>query len=82
MVKIIPTTKVQQQIGSISAYIGSTAYIVTNRGEGRIIMLPYFDGCDEWMADYMEDYEMAMNREALEKKYKESLKSGESDLVI
>ena len=34
------------------------------------------------MADYMEDYEMAMNREALEKKYKESLKSGESDLVI
>ena len=82
MVKIIPTTKVQQQIGSISASIGSTAYIVTNRGEGRIIMLPYFDGCDEWMADYMEDYEMAINREALEKKYKESLKSGESDLVI
>lgn len=82
MVKIIPTTKLQQNIGSISATIGDTAYIVTNRGEGRIVMLPYFDGCDEMFADYMEDFQMAKNRKALVAKYKESLKSGKSDLII
>ena len=82
MVKIIPTTRLQQSLGAISATIGDTVYVVTNRGEGRIVMLPYFDGCDEMFADYMEDYQMAMNKEALDAKYKKSLESGESDLII
>lgn len=82
MFKIISTTKVQQQIGSISASVGEQAYIVTNRGEGRIVMLPYFDGCDENIQEYIEDYEMSKNREELKKRYKKSENSGRSSLAI
>lgn len=82
MTSIITTTQVQQNIGKITGSIGLTTYIVTNRGEGKIVMLPYFDGCDEKIAEYMEDYEMAKNRGRLIKKYKKSFKSGESDLVV
>lgn len=82
MTHIITTTHVQQKIGQISAFIGEKSYIVTNRGEGKIVMLPYFDGCDEDILEYMEDYEMAKNREVLQKRYQKSAKSGKSSLVI
>lgn len=82
MYKIITTTQVQQRIGEITGNIDKNSYIVTNRGEGRIVMLPYFDGCDEFISDYMEDYEMYKNKEKLEKEFKQSKKSGRSDLVI
>ncbi|MEK7528763.1 MAG: hypothetical protein AAB592_03270 [Patescibacteria group bacterium] len=82
MTKIITTTHVQQKIGQLSEEITETNFIVTNRGEGKIVMLPYFDGCDENIDDYMEDFEMAKNKEALEARYKESIKSGKSSLVI
>ena len=82
MTHIITTTQVQQKIGHISDTIQTTAYIVTNRGEGRIVMLPYFDGCDEQIEEYMENYEMSLNKETLMKKWDASAKSGASDLVI
>lgn len=82
MTKIITTTQVQQKIGELSNNIVQTTYIVTNRGEGKIVMLPYFDGCDESVIDYMEDYEMAANKENLQARYKTSAKSGKSSLVI
>lgn len=82
MSTIITTTQLQQKIGEITANIDKKSYIVTNRGQGKIILLPYFDGCDELVEDYMEDFEIMLNKEKLEKKWQESLNSGESDLVI
>jgi len=82
MTSIITTTEVQQKIGQISANIAHKNYIVTNRGKAKIVMLPYFDGCDRLLEDYLEDYEIFMNREIIEKKLQESRDSGVSDLVI
>lgn len=82
MTKIITTTQVQQKIGELSQTISETNFIVTNRGEGRIVMLPYFDGCDENIADYMEDFEMMKNQEVLKTRYKKSSQSGKSSLIV
>lgn len=82
MIHIITTTQVQQKIGQISDSIGEKSYIVTNRGEGRMILLPYYDGCDDFIDDYMEDYEIMKNKDKLTKKYQESRDSGLSNLVI
>lgn len=82
MTKIITTTQVQQKIGELSKSIKTINYIVTNRGAGSIVMLPYFDGCDENISEYMEDFEMMKNQETLKKKYKKSEKSGKGSLAI
>ncbi len=82
MPSIITTSQVQQKIGEITANIGKKSYIVTNRGEGKMIILPYFDGCDKWMDDYMEDYEMYMNQDKIRKDLEESEASGISDFKI
>jgi hypothetical protein len=82
MIHIITTTQVQQKIGQISDSIGEKSYIVTNRGQGRMILLPYYDGCNEFIDDYMEDFEMMKNKEKLQRSYQESHDSGPSSLVI
>lgn len=82
MNKIITSTEVQKEIGKLSKNIGEETYVVTVHGKGRIVMLPYFDGCDEHMSEYMEDYEMMKNREKLVNRYKESSESGLSNLKI
>lgn len=82
MTKIVTTSHVQKKIGEISATIEETGFIVTNRGEGKIVMLPYFDGCDENIAEYIEDFEMFKNHKKLKEKYAASLKSGKSSLTV
>ena len=82
MTKIITTTQVQKKIGQLSQEIMVTNYIVTNRGTGKIVMLPYFDGCDENIAEYMEHFEMMKNREKLRERYKKSSKSGKGSLWL
>lgn len=82
MATIITTSQVQQKIGEIAANIGKKHYIVTNRGLGRMVILPYFDGCQDLINEYIEDYEMQLNKDKLEAELKASLKSGPSDLVI
>lgn len=82
MSTIITTTQLQQKIGEIAANIAKKSYIVTNRGEGRMIVLPYFDGCDKFIEDYMEDFEMKANKDKLIQEFKDSIKSGDSELVI
>lgn len=82
MVKIVTTSEVQKKIGQISGNISMESYIVTSHGKGKIVMLPYFDGCDENLAEYMEDFEMMKNKDSLKKRYKKSSDSGASDLVI
>lgn len=82
MPHLITTTKLQQQIGKISHSIQEQSYIVTNHGEGKIVLLPYFEGCDEPISDYMEDFEMSQNASALRKQYRQSAHSGKSHLVV
>ncbi|MFA6475163.1 MAG: hypothetical protein WCV88_03065 [Patescibacteria group bacterium] len=82
MTSIITTTEVQQRIGTISTAIADKSYIVTNHGKGRIVMLPYFDGCDDTISDYLEDFAMNKNAEKLQRRYQQSAKSGLSSLVI
>lgn len=82
MSTIITTSQLQKNIGEVTSKIGEKSYIVTNRGEGKMIILPYYDGCDKIIDEYMEDFEMYCNREKLIEKAKKSLESGESDFVI
>lgn len=82
MTKIVTTTELQQHIGKISSSVQDVVYIVTRRGLGNIVLLPYFDGCDDTISEYIENYEMAMNKKMLKKKYSKSLRSGKSSLVI
>lgn len=82
MPHIITTTQMQQKIGHVSDTVRQGAYIVTNRGEAKMVILPYYDGCDEAVEDYMEDYEILKNKEKLQKEMHESMKSGRSDFSI
>lgn len=82
MPNIITTTQVQQSIGTISNSITEQSYIVTNRGKGKIVMLPYFEGCDDTVADYLEDFAMVKNAKTLQQRYQKAAKSGRSRLVI
>ena len=80
--KIISTTYAQRHIGDISDSVADFQYIVTKGGAGKVVMLPYFDGCDENIREYTEDYEMYKNAPKLIQQFKESHESGHSDLVI
>ncbi|MCC7432786.1 hypothetical protein IT412_04655 [Candidatus Peregrinibacteria bacterium] len=64
------------------AKIGDSAYTVVNRGKPEMIIVPYFDGSEAWVEDYLEDYEMFMNKKRLKMELKKSLDSGLSDLKI
>ena len=52
MFNIITTTQLQQKIGAITESIDKQTFIVTNHGQGKIVLLPYFDGCDELIDEY------------------------------
>ncbi len=82
MNRIVTTSEVQQKIGKITKSIDVETYIVTSHGKGKMVMLPYFDGCDKNMEDYMEDYEMMKNKDVLKGRYSESSESGESSLIV
>ena len=82
MAKIISTSQLQKTIGQLLSYVGHTWVVVTNKGKPTVIMLPYFDDNEGVIAEYLEEYEMDKNRKVLQSRYKESVESGLSDLVI
>lgn len=82
MTNIITTTEVQQKIGQIIDQINTMSFIVTNRGHAKIVMLPYFPGCDEIIDQYLEDFEIYLNRDKLKKEMEESAASGISDFKL
>lgn len=82
MAKIITTSQLQKSIGQLLSYVGRSWVVITNKGKPTVIMLPYFDDNEDAIADYLEEYEMDKNRAILQKRFKESLESGVSDLVI
>lgn len=82
MNKVISNSNFQKTIGKISREIGSIYYTVINRGKPRMVVLPYFEGNDDYIEDYLEKYEIEKNREKLQQDLQESLDSGISDFEI
>jgi len=58
------------------------AHIITHHGLGKFVILPYYDGCNEDIEDYLENYEMHLNSKKLRKELEESVASGDSNLII
>ena len=82
MFRIITISEMQKKIGKIIKDVKNTNYLITSRGKAKAVIVPYFEGCEEMIEDFIEDCEMYQNKDALEKEARESLASGESDLVI
>ncbi|MFA5799682.1 MAG: hypothetical protein WC840_01845 [Candidatus Peribacteraceae bacterium] len=82
MAKIITTSQLQKTIGQLLSYVSQSWVVVTKKGRPTAIMLPYFDDNESAVADYLEEYEMDKNRVVLQTRFKESVDSGLSDLVI
>ena len=82
MAKIITTSQLQKTIGQLLAYVTQSWVIVTKKGHPTAVMLPYFDDNEEAVAEYLEEYEIQMNKEALQERYRKSQRSGRSKLVV
>ncbi|TSC56754.1 MAG: Uncharacterized protein G01um101418_586 [Parcubacteria group bacterium Gr01-1014_18] len=82
MFKIVTVSEVQKKIGQMAKNVRYNEILVTSRGKGSMLILPYFEGCDDFVSEYRENYEMSVNRENLKRKYRESMKSGKGTLVI
>jgi prevent-host-death family protein len=82
MAKIITTSQLQKTIGQLLNYVAQSWVVVTKKGRPTAVMLPYFDDNESAVSDYLEEYQMHMNREALQARYKASARSGTSGLVI
>ena len=76
---IISKSQLQKKISVIGS---GKVYTVVNHGHPEAYILPYFEGADDFISDFIEDCEMIMNRERLKVKYQESLESGVSDLTL
>lgn len=82
MNKIVTNSYFQQWVGKISQEIGNFHYTVLNRGKPKMVVLPYFEGNEGWLEDYLEAYEIQLNKSALTEELQNSLSSGKSSLVI
>lgn len=82
MAKIITTTQLQKTIGQLLNYVTQSWVVVTKKGRPTAVMLPYFDDNEDAVSEYLEEYELHVNREMLDARYKQSMESGRSKLVI
>ncbi len=80
--KIISTTTLQKNVWTISKDIEKENYTIINRGKPRMVLLPYFESNDEFINDYLEEYEINKNSKKLKKELTDSLNSWISDLII
>lgn len=78
MIKIINTSTLQRNIGQVLKAVQEKPHIVINKSEAKIVLLPYFEGCEDFIADYWR----AINGHDLKRRYHESLKSSLSDLSV
>jgi len=78
--KIISTSKVQKNIKILSDR--ENIYTFINNGEAKTMLVPYHEGLQEVIENYLEDIEMYANRDTLIKEFKESKESGISSLII
>ena len=61
--KIISTSKVQKNIGILSDT--ENIYTFINNGEPKTMLIPYSEGLQEYIEEYMENAEMINNRQKL-----------------
>jgi len=78
--KIVSTSKVQKNISILSDR--NNIYTFINNWEPKTMLIPYYEGLQEVIENYIEDLEMVSNRENIIEKGNKSLNSGLSDLVI
>jgi hypothetical protein len=76
--QFITTTALQRD----PKQIGDTFQIITSRGKPKAVGLPYFEGSTSFIEDYLEAYEIHMNRDILKKRMEESEASGISSFSI
>lgn len=74
--KTITPTKIKNNISIVSD--NSTVYTVLEGWEPKTLIIPYID----WIEDYIEDLEMFVSKDKLQKKYEKSIESGLSSLVV
>ncbi len=82
MNKVITNSHFQKIIGKISREMGNFYYTVVNRGTPKMIVLPYFEGNEDYIEDYLERYEIQKNKAKIQKELLASLESGISDFKI
>ena len=78
VIKIINTTELQQRVSQIVKDVQHKPHVVINKGKAKMILLPYFDGCDE----FIEHYWRASHGPELQKRYQQSMHSGISDVNL
>lgn len=78
--RIVSTSKIQKNISILSD--NKNIYTIINNGEAKTMLIPYYEWLQKVIENYLEDIEIQSNRDALQKKYIESKKSGLSTLVI
>jgi PHD/YefM family antitoxin component YafN of YafNO toxin-antitoxin module len=79
---ITSNSELQKNIGQISKSVEHDFTIINTRGKPKMVILPYFENNDDFIADYMESYFLHRNKDKLINEAKKSLKSGLSDLEI
>lgn len=82
MTKIATVADLQKNTSPLTQYAAQQTVIITNRGKGQNVILPFFEGNQAALDRYYEDLEMAQNREMLEARYAASKDSGISDFTI
>lgn len=78
MIKIINTTELQKRASQIVKEVQAKPHIIINKGRPKMILLPYFEGCDEKIEEYWRE----IKGPELKKRYQASVESGISDLSI
>ncbi len=78
--KIISTSKVQKNIWILSDT--KNIYTFINNGEPKTMLIPYSEGLQEYIEEYVENIEMLKTRQNLIAEWRASLESGISELTI
>lgn len=74
------TTELQKRASEIARI--ETPSLILRRGKPESIIVPFFQGYDDFVESYMEAYEMAKNREKLSQGLRASEQSGISEFSI
>lgn len=78
MSQIITNTQFQKNPGALKTSVKKKGTILTIHGVPEMLVVPYFEGSDEWLEEYMEAYEIAQHQQKLQEELSASKASGES----
>lgn len=82
MPTIISNTEFQKNPAKLAKSIVGKGAVVTIHGKPKMLVLPYFADSEEWLADYLEECEIATNRAKLSAELATSKASGKSRFSI